>query len=265
MDQTLAPAPEADRLPRHRGIFIVLFGIALPTITYVMELATRMCANMFLDPLPTLAHVFAVFIVPLAAGFSLRALWRRDGERLQAVIFAQAVAAAIAGVYTLIFAPLMGMAGFALISYMAIGILPLAPALALAASLRALFALLRLQNALDQLPGRARPARRTVWAGLAAGVGLMLALHVPATATRLLVTVATSDDPATSETGVRWLRRIGSRDAMLRACHHRPMVSVDIMGHFLDMTAPVPPEKARDIYHRVTGRTYDSEPLPHAR
>ena len=123
----------------------------LPLITNLVELATHMCAEAFFDPLPTLGHVFAVFIVPLAAMASLRALWRRDGERLEATMFAQAFATAIAAVYALIFAPLTPLALMA-VPYMGMGILPLAPALSVFAGVRALLALRRLRIALGRPP-----------------------------------------------------------------------------------------------------------------
>src|SRR4029077_4994776 len=84
-----APPVDASRLPTHRGVLIFLFGVVLPLLTTLIELATHMCADAFFDPLPTLGHRSAVFIVPLAAMASLRALWRRDGERLEATMFAQ--------------------------------------------------------------------------------------------------------------------------------------------------------------------------------
>ena len=160
------PAPTADAPlpPRHRGVLILLFGIVLPLITNVVELLTHMCANAFFDPLPTLGHVFAVFMVPLAAAASLRALWRRDGERLEATIFAQAFATSIAAVYALIFAPLTPLAVLA-VAYMGMGVLPLAPALSVLAGVRALLALRKLRTALGR-PARSRlRPRRLVWTG----------------------------------------------------------------------------------------------------
>ncbi len=58
-----------------------------------------MCADGFFDPLPTVGHVFAIAAVPLAGVVSLWVLKRRDAARIEAVIFAQAFAVAIAGVY----------------------------------------------------------------------------------------------------------------------------------------------------------------------
>jgi hypothetical protein len=252
-----APTVDPSRLPFHRGVLILLFGVALPLLTNLVELVTHMCADEFFDPLPTLGHVFAVFMVPLAAMASLRALWRRDGERLEATIFAQAFALAIAAVYALIFAPLTPLALMA-IPYMGLGILPLAPALSLFAGVRALFALRKLRTALAP----STPRRRLVWMGLAAGIGLMIALQLPATATRVLVAAAASEDAETSHTGIRWLRRIGSRDLMLRACYQRPTSATDVVGALINVAIPVPPEKMRDIYFRVTGRPFDTEPQP---
>ena len=123
--------------------------------------------------------------------------------------------------------------------------------------MRALFALRRLRIGLGR-----PPRRHLVWSGLAAGVGLMFALQLPATATRVLVAAAASDDAETSRTGVRWLRRLGSRDLMLRACYLRPSGATDLVGALINVAIPVAPEKMRDIYFRVTGRPFDTEPQP---
>ena len=160
--------------------FLFVCGILLPAITLVFESLTHMCAQGFFDPVPTVAHVFAIAAVPLANGFSLWVLARGDGTRIEAVMFGQAFAVAIAGLYALMFARIMPLAINALVGGMIIGILPLAPLLSLIASVRALFGLRRLRRAL------ALPAARVVVGGLAAGIGLVIALDARATLTQAL-------------------------------------------------------------------------------
>ena len=68
------------------------------------------------------------------------------------------------------------------------------------------------------------------WAGLAAGVGTLMALSLPPTLTRVMLVRAASDDPAISRSGITWLRRIGQRDLMLRAATGRAHGAFDLLG-----------------------------------
>jgi len=250
-----SPSPAIPRLSTLSTVLIVLCGIAMPAITNLVEALLHMCADGFFDPLPTVGHVFAIATVPLANAFSLWALRRRDGAHLDAVIFAQAFAVAVAGVYALMFVPITPLAVVAIL-FFGLGLLPLTPALSLIASLRTLLALRKLRSAL------ALPARRMAWAGLAAGVGTLMALSLPPTLTRAMLVRAASDDPATSRSGITWLRRIGQRDLMLRAATGRARGAFDLLGAGLDVVAPIPYDKTREIYYRVTGRPIETEPMP---
>jgi hypothetical protein len=173
-------------LPFERGILIILFGVLLPVITILVELTQHLCARELFDPFPTVGHIFVIAAVPVANGFALWALWERSGSRLDAVIFGQAVAVAVAGVYTLIFLPLTPL-GVMAIPMAGIGFLPLTPILALFASVRALRRLRRAARCPGaaaaaagargpfggdrRAGGAADPHRRHPGAGGAGGVG----------------------------------------------------------------------------------------------
>jgi hypothetical protein len=186
-------------------VLVMVCGIVLPTITILVEALLHMCAEAFFDPLPTVGHVFALATVPLAGVFSLRTLWRGDGAQIDAAVFAQAFAVAVAAVYALIFAPMTPVSVLA-IAFVGLGLLPLSPLLSLFAGLSALSALRRQRAALR------RPARRIAWTGFAAGIATLVALNIPALLTRVMLVRAASDDPAVSRSGVTWLRRIGQQD-----------------------------------------------------
>src|SRR5687767_6816522 len=62
------PAP-----PRPTHIFLLLFGIALPLLTLLIELSTHQCAEAFFDPIPTWWHVALVALVPAANFMAWRA------------------------------------------------------------------------------------------------------------------------------------------------------------------------------------------------
>jgi hypothetical protein len=253
------PAPPVHSRPRRLisrfgTILIVLAGIVLPAVTLLIEALTHMCADIFFDPLPSIGHVFAIATVPLAGVASLWALTRRNGAHLDAVIFAQAVAVAVAGIYALIFAPLTPVAVYG-ITFVGLGLLPLSPLLSFIAGLRTLFALRALRRALGL------PVRRVALGGIGAGLGLLVALNVPVLLTRVMLARAGSDDPAVSRSGITWLRRIGQRDLVLRAASGRGHGNFDIVSAALDVVAPIPHDKTREIYYRVTGRPIESEAI----
>ena len=251
----LTPQIPAPSLGWFSTALLAVCGILLPATTLLVEALTHMCADSFFDPLPTIGHVFAIAAVPLASVASLWVLKRRETARIEAFIFAQAFAVAVSGVYAMIFAPLTPVAAFG-VMFWGLGLLPLSPLLSLIAGLRALAALRRLRRAAGL------PARRAILGGLAAGVGLLIALNIPATLTRVMLVRAASDDPAVSRSGIAWLRRLGQRDLMLRGASSRGGGAFDLVSAGLDVLAPIPYDKTREIYYRVTGRPIEAEPAP---
>jgi hypothetical protein len=255
--QPSSPTP-AENLPPVPGwsmVLIVAFGVLLPAITLLVEALSHICADTFFDPLPTVGHVFAIAAVPLVSLLSLVMLGRRDPGRIEAALFAQAFTVGIAGVYAVIFAPMAPVAVIGVV-FWGLGLLALSPLLALIAGVRALVLLRRLRRAAGL------PARRAIIGGLAAGVGLLVALNVPATLTRVMMVRAASDDPAVSRSGITWLRRLGQRELMMRAASTRARGEFDLLTAGLDVFAPVPYDKTREIYYRVTGRPIEAEPAP---
>src|SRR6185503_19421827 len=107
-----SPPPKLPRLSTFSTILIAVWGIVMPAITNLVEALTHMCADSFFDPLPSVGHLFAVAAVPLANAAALWVLKTRDGRDIQAAIFAQAFAVAIAAVYSLMFLPLTPLALF---------------------------------------------------------------------------------------------------------------------------------------------------------
>src|SRR5437763_14601782 len=106
IEAKLCPAPPPG-ISGFRTVLVMVGGIVLPTITILVEALLHMCAEAFFDPLPTVGHVFALATVPLAGVFSLRTLWRGDGAQIDAAVFAQAFAVAVAAIYALVVAPMM--------------------------------------------------------------------------------------------------------------------------------------------------------------
>ncbi|HNM52121.1 MAG TPA: VIT domain-containing protein, partial [Candidatus Obscuribacter sp.] len=59
-----------------------------------------------------------------------------------------------------------------------------------------------------------------------------------------------------------WLRRYGNQEVLLRACYERSGKATDILGSLYESAHPISVEDARQIYYQVTGKPYNSVPIP---
>lgn len=255
--------------PQKQQSWVLVCGVALPLAVVVFELATRFCAQNFFDPMPTLAHVALITFVPV----SNLLLWLqvngktwpgfRQPPNLRWAMVLNGAALAIAGFYSLIFLPMLPLALLALI--VGIGALPLAPFGSFVAALA--------------LRGRLRTAGEAKRVGLliggvAAGLGALVLLDVPAAATRLGVQWAASDDIGERQRGLSLLRTLGDEDLLLRLCYDttgRPSGPLSGLlalanGRILDgpprHVVSVPQGKIREIYYRVTGEAFNAKLAP---
>jgi hypothetical protein len=261
--QGLEFVPVADRNPPDHGVLSLVLGVWLPALTVGVEVATRMCAEAFFDPLPTVWHVLAVSLVPLGNLLIWLELRGRRTLGLRHLAFANGTAMAIAGVYALLFLPLMPMAILGLI--VMLGALPLAPVIAFVMSIR-----LRIE--LGAHAGATR-IRTPFLAGLAAGIAALAALDVPAAATRLGLQWATSSEPAVRQRGIALLRTAGDEDMLLRLCYDAAGRPTGLLSAFVllggSLLAPeqrqlaISPAEAREVYYRVTGAPFNAKPAPH--
>ncbi len=149
------PVP-AREPPRRPSQWLLVFGVAFPAVVIAIELASRMCAEAFFDPMPTYGHVAAASLVP--AGNLLVWSSLRDGAPLGVkwLAFANGVAMAIAGCYALLFLPLLPISILALV--VVIGVLPMAPLVSFLCTLRLRFALRESRHGPHILPFSPRRA-----------------------------------------------------------------------------------------------------------
>jgi hypothetical protein len=182
--------------------------------------------------------------------------------RGRCAIFANGATIAISAFYALVFVPLLPVALLALV--IVIGILPLAP-------LTAFVSALRLRQAMTTAGSR---EPRYFWGGLLTGTLVLIALDVPAAATRLGVQWAASTVPAERERGLSLLRTLGDDDLLLRLCYDavgRPagVLSGMVMfggSNILDdrptRIVPQSQAKIREVYYRVHGVPFNTKPPP---
>jgi hypothetical protein len=144
--------------PRRKpGTFLVLAGVILPSVAIFIELTTRICAEEFFDPLPTIWHKILVIATPLANLLAIHELRRDRAEYHWRLGMASGLAIVISTFYTTLYLPIMPIALLALV-FAGLGILPLSPMFSLIASailLRRLRALRREGRGVYE-PGEAR-------------------------------------------------------------------------------------------------------------
>ena len=249
------PGPEYIPGPNR---FTFFAGVIMPAISITVEATTHICAEVFFDPIPTIWHLLLVIFVPLAqlqVWFSIR---RRAADRLALAGFLNAVAIGISIFYAIVYLPLIPLALMALL--VGLGLLPLAPFLSLLASLIMRHQLKRVAAA---APRRSFPLKTR---GLLAGLGLTAVLigmvELPATITTFGLYMATSSSPQTQADGIRFLRKYGSKEALLRSCYDRTGWATDVFGAAFKIKSPITQEEIQKIYYRVTGETFDGSIPP---
>lgn len=249
--QQYNPGPPYDAGPNR---FTFFAGVIMPAISITVEATTHICADAFFDPIPTIWHLLFVIFVPLAQLQVWFAIRRRSPDRLALAAFLNAVAIGISIFYSIVYLGLVPLAMLALL--IGIGLLPLAPFLSLIASL-----IMRhqLKRVAATTPRRSLALRtRGLLAGLALTAAAIGMAELPATITTIGLYMATSPSPQTQADGIRFLRKYGSKDALLRACHDRTGWATDVIGSLFAVQNPITPVEARKIYYRVTGEAFDA-------
>src|SRR5262245_35107678 len=241
--------------PRKKpGTFLVLAGVILPSVAIFIELTTRMCAEEFFDPLPTIWHKILVIATPLANLLVIYEL-RRDREEYHWRLgLASGLAVVVSTFYTILYLPIMPLALLALVFY-GLGILPMSPMFSLIASAL----LLRLHALRREVSGIYGPGKARLqgfgW-GLAMTAMILVAAEVPVILTRVWMSNATSDSQVERARAIDLLRRYGHERTLL-ATHNRHGDFASLFGVFYNAGYPVSVERAQEIVYRVTGKTYD--------
>ena len=86
-----------EQTPRPPGDLILFFGVLYPAVVITIELATRMCAEAFFDPMPTYGHMLAASLVPAGNLLVWGYLWNGKPGGTTWVAFVNGATIAIAG------------------------------------------------------------------------------------------------------------------------------------------------------------------------
>lgn len=245
----------------------LLYGVVLPATVLAIELASRLCAETFFDPIPTWWHVAMVALVPASNLVLFLCLSEKRGAPPRALLMLSGATIAIAGFYALIFLPLLPIALVAVL--IGIGILPLAPygGLIAAWQLRTLLRARTHPVLIGGLPLGQPRYRFALWSGVGLGLLALLVLDARVAITRLGTEMAQSQDPVTRARGVALLRSFGDENQLLRYCYDstgRPegLATAILMLAEQPRQRFLSPASARETYYLVTGRPYNAEPAP---
>ncbi|HZN68213.1 MAG TPA: VIT domain-containing protein [Tepidisphaeraceae bacterium] len=235
----------------------MFFGVILPLATILIELVYRMCSQEIFDPIPTPWHLALALAVPvgnLAAWVALgRAAPRHFSPWLPVVGLLNGLAIAGGVYFSLVFLPLLPLAVIA-IAFMGLGLLPCSPLFGCIAAMRACARL----RAWSAPTGRSMPG---IIPGVLLGFFVVACLVAPGVLTRRGFEMATSTNPETQKEGVRFLRRFGDQQQLLRLCYgQRRQVGSPWDG--VTSPARVDEDEAQKVFYRVTGKRFDSFPAP---
>lgn len=247
--------------PQLTGIqkFTFFGGIIMPVISITVESTTHMCAETFFDPIPTTWHLLLVIFVPLAQ-LHVWFVIRRGARITRPVLtgLVNAVAIAVSLFYTIIYIPLLPLAALTLLFI--IGLLPLAPVLSLVGSLIMRVHLKQLASTSGQKGFAFNKAG--VLAGFGMTVLMVGAIELPGSLTHYGLQMATSASPVIRSRGIQFLRDVGSREYLLRACYGRSGWATNLSSFFFIVRDPIVPGDAQEIYYRVTGETFNTSVPP---
>lgn len=242
--------------PNHRlGKFFFLGGIVLPILAVVFECTTHFCAGHFFDPFPSPAHVVLFLLIPFTNFLAWLTQYKDLSQHYAFMSLATGMAAGIGIMYSLMFLPILGLSLiFALVG--GFGLLGLAPALALPCTFRSekVVSKLAVAKSIYCDPHQLNHIGHLII------LVMFVAIELPSTLTRINLNLA--DNPATSIDGMKWLRKNGNRETMLRACYERSGRASDILGSLYESAHPLNIDRARNIFYKVTGVPFNSVQLP---
>lgn len=230
----------------------LLIGVILPLVTLLFELSTGLCADVF-DPMPTLAHVGSILLVPLAYGCALVLLLQQKPTptAVRAALRGCGVAVGVGTFYSLWLLPLTPFAAVAAI--FGIGLLPLSPLLSVVIGwfLRA-----RLRKKAEALG--AKPVRWWPW--MCVGFVALGGLEIPIALQRWASAAIVHGDEAGQARALWVARNLVPEQALLRACSWRRDSFRDELYRFAFGSVSI--EEFRRIYFRATGSSAFQLPTP---
>lgn len=233
---------------------LVLGGVLLPLVATLFETTTHFCARHFFDPFPSNSHVLLFLLIPASNCLILLARRKNLSEHYAMMTLTNGMAAGVATMYSLMFLPIFGLSLLFSLA-LGFGLLGLAPILALPCTIHSGSIICRLASDKTYIdPHQIKHIGHLII------LVMVVAIELPSTLTRIHLNMA--DNNRQSKDGIQWLRAYGNQEVMLRACYERSGKATDILGSLYESAHPLPIDHARRIFYRVTGKPFNSVPLP---
>jgi len=249
-------SPAIDRLNEHRrplsgGRWAFFFGIFVPAACYLVEVIFHGCSSLFFNPMPTIWHHIALLGVVFINAASWYAV-RHDKSVPWLLVCGNRAVILISIFYGLVFLPvipvaLIGLIGIAFAGIGLLALLPLGPYFTLCMSLAH-----RRRLVMRQESGA---SRRPAW-GYAVAALLVTLMTVPQVINIKGLQLATSENSATREKGLRILRNFGNRTDLLRSCYNGTGAFGD-RSILSEIMPEISRRESREIYYRVTGEPFN--------
>lgn len=239
---------------KHGNLFLFC-GVILPVLAVGFELSTHFCAKHFFDPFPSASHVVLFLLIPLS-NFMAWLAGRKDmSAHFGFMSVISGMAMGVGCLYALMFLPITPSAAMYTL-FFGVGLLGLAPLLSLPCTWLGGKTVVRLASNRKTF----FDAHQVEHIGHLIVLCLVVAVELPSTLTRMNLALAAN--PATEKQGISWLRQFGSEEVMLRACYERSGRATDILGSLYESGHPVSIEASRSIFYKVTGKPFNSVPIP---
>jgi len=237
--------------------WIALIGIVLPLVALIVELALRICASHAFDPFPSNGHALLFALIPISNLLILMSVRRDFSEHYAFLTLLNGMASGIALTYALMFLPLLPIS-LLFVLLLGFGFLGLAPFLALLSTIKAggIICNLARDHKIYFEPDHAKHLGHLLI------IASVVAIELPSTLTRIHLDMAAH--PEQAHEGIDWLRKYGNQEVMLRACYERSGRATDILGSLFEAARPLEVKDAREIFYKVTGKPFNSVPIPMA-
>lgn len=255
---------------KKKGFWFLLFGVLLPIAAMLVESNFHLLAENFFDPFPSPAHLVLFALIPFS-NFLLWLAGRRDMSQYYGFMaLASGMAMGVGILYSVMCLPLAPVFCFYSLAC-GFGLLGLAPLLSIPCS----FAAGKTVTGLAHARGTYFDAHQVEHIGHLIVLIMVVAVELPSTLTRINLSEAVSHKvqphvaaynlvAQTPENlkAIEWLRRYGNREVLLRACYEHSGKATDILGSLYESGHPIPVQAAREVYYKVTGKPFNTEPIP---
>ncbi len=234
-------------------VFAIIFGVALPAITIMIEVITGMCASSIFDPIPSYFHLILISFVPVGNLFICLAIKKEKINNIKVINFINSCTIGISFFYSIVFLPIMPFAAVGIL-FMGFGFLPLSP---LTSLIVAVLLRKKIRNILQpkKLSG--------CWQFVLAICLIFILLELPKIITYTGVQMAAGEKQSTRINGIKLLRKAGNNDNLLRACYPKGQRVPDVTTLIFNLIFKrVPAKEVRGIYYKVTGTPYNAVKPP---